>query len=1302
MSFEDWQKENQDPAFLRWTQENSNQTTPTNLTPEQAGEDAGTIYDDSIKTNIPYQESERLFYATKPPEPQTSPGILKRWGSQFYNATIANTFRVVANESRMGKIGTDFKTIGGLKQDFLRRVQAGEPVTEKEVRFHTAPYKKGSFGSVFGSKRPEEEQEIWGRYERGELNIVDTKSPEKELERFADIQKVAIAERAAETEIGVYVPPPEGVIEKLTDATAGIVGYMAQIAMMKRLAPSMPDWLIWENVNLVNGGEPGRGAAMQLTLGGLQKAIPGTGFTPAIKRGATSSTLFGASTYFGGGDTVDVLISMGIPFAFEGIGMTKQSWVNYKNKGDLINSLKQKAPALNNRPNVEIEAAVSKLLPNVTQQPPKPTPKAKGAKPKLRTAKEMKAEFQAKKPAPEISTEVRAYLQRQQYDKLLEKANSGDKKAIKQLNDYVQGRNIPTYEQLLERAYNGDATAIENIQLGNYQGGEGAVVELAVPKPQKPAGAAYKPPSRIQQIRELDYVFKNDAKPGKLSATESKKARERGFVTSVKEVVPELKIEGQYIPRATDPLAIKAKNLIKDNILKAESVAMKGNNDKAVAVASELIKHYNNLASTAKTPAAKEAALAKVTTITNEVAHKLTEAGRTTQAAVILGRLTPEGQLRFAASEIQRYNRNIASKRGGIGGLRKQIPELTTKQANRILTEMKAIQEMPEGKAKFMRFQKLQTEISNMIPTPLWKKITTTWRAGLLTGIKTSGLNIFSNISHTGTEIIKDIPATAVDKVASYFTGKRTVTPNVKGLGKGNIEGFKKGVDYLKTGYSERDIGTKLDYKQVNMGKGRVAQALQKYTDGIFRVLGAEDQPFYYAAKMRSMYEQAKVSAINNKLTGKAAQKHINELMNNPTERMIRYASMDAETAVYINQTKLGDVARGIQKLPGGEVVVPFSRTPSAVAMQIVNYSPAGAVKTIVQNIGKGRFDQRTFSQGMGRSITGTAALYIGTKLFEADLITLDRPNTEKERKLWEIEGRTPNSIKINGKWRTVQSFGPAGNLLIVGGHFKRAFEESGSPTEAMSEATLGSAKSFTEQTFLRGVNQFVSALADPERNATYVAGQTASTIIPTIVSDVARATDPLDRRAETTPQKLMSRIPGARQMLEPRVTVLGEEKAATANPIELMIDPTRPSKDVDKPVVKELRRLWDAGWEVSPNQLGTRFGYEILTPQENTKMWKIAGDLTSQGLTQLVESPDYKGKEDIKKAETIEEIINIAQDGAKLAIITEVLNKTKPEDKQKVIFEMRKQGLATAEIIPIALSKQNPRAVRAKESRGK
>jgi len=754
--------------------------------------------------------------------------------------------------------------------------------------------------------------------------------------------------------------------------------------------------------------------------------------------------------------------------------------------------------------------------------------------------------------------------------------------------------------------------------------------------------------------------------------------QERGFVSSVKEKVPgAVKVAGQYVPRSTDELSIKAANLVRSNPAEAERLALAGSDENAVALASELIKKYSDDATKAVDDLARNNAYDKVAEIANTIAPKLTEQGRAIQAASILGRMTPEGQLRFAAREIQKFNETNPLKK---------IPELTGEQAKVITDEMRAIGQMPDGIEKAMRFQKLQNTINDLVPTPLWKKITTIWKAGLLTGVKTTGLNLFSNLGHSVSEVAKDAPAAVVDSVASLFTGKRTKTFTLRKAFDGIKEGSVKGKRYFSTGFDERNIGSKLDYNRVNFGKGVVGKAFQAYTDTVFRLLGATDQPFYYAAMSRSLMDQALASGKNLGLKGKELVEHAYKIVENPTDEMIRYGVSDATTAVFQNRTNLGDMAGTVQKIPGvGQILLPFARTPSSVAMQIIGYSPVGAIKTIIENVGRGKFDQRMFSQGMGRSIVGTAFLALGYKLAEKNMVSLGFPTgNEPEQELQKAEGRKANAILINGKWRSPMVLGPLGNIILAGAYFGDAVKKTGSPTEAAAVASAGVWKSFLEQTFLTGINNATKALTDPETYATsYLKNLTAS-FVPTLVSDVARATDPLERKVQPgfNLDAAQSRIPGLRRGLEPDVDVLGRERESAGNPLEILADPTRPSPATPGVVTDELRRIMDAGHNVSLTKVGDKAGYDALSPEQNTELWKKTGEILNSKLTSLFNSPQYRKMDDEQRADAIKGFIKKSQDYGRAATVVEVTEGLSGEALKTKLSELKAAGLLTRDVL--------------------
>lgn len=557
----------------------------------------------------------------------------------------------------------------------------------------------------------------------------------------------------------------------------------------------------------------------------------------------------------------------------------------------------------------------------------------------------------------------------------------------------------------------------------------------------------------------------------------------------------------------------------------------------------------------------------------------------------------------------------------------------------------------------------------------LYDRAISIWKAGLLTGIKTHGLNLLANTTHSMTETAKDIPAAFVDSVASLFTKERTLAFTARGIPGGAKEGFDRGWKYLRTGMDERNIGAKLDYKRVNFGTGRIARGFQAYEETIFHLLGAADQPFYYGAKARSLYSQVIAQAINKGLKGKDRIAYVNNAIQNPTNDMLEYAVHDAEVAVFQNRTHLGDIAKSIQKVKGGEVIVPFGRTPSAVAMQIVNYSPIGPVKEVAEQIHKGKFNQKKFSQAFGRATVGTGALFIGGLLLRKGLITLDYPDNERERELWKLEGRQANSILIDGKWRTIQTLGPVGNVLIIGGHFDRELKKEGSPTKAIVTALAGGAKSFSEQTFVRGVNLAVDAITSPERSFENWFTSMAGSVVPTIVADIARAQDDISRRAIGVEERIKTRIPGLRKDLEPAIDVFGQDLPRYGgNVLETMADPTRPSKIRQDIVVDELRRLWDKDIKVAPTLLGDKAGYDILTKEENTQLWRRAGELIYKGLFAAINSEGYESTNDFAKGKLLDLVTRNAKATAKLEIV--IIKKA----QGKTIMQLAESGLFTVE----------------------
>lgn len=774
-----------------------------------------------------------------------------------------------------------------------------------------------------------------------------------------------------------------------------------------------------------------------------------------------------------------------------------------------------------------------------------------------------------------------------------------------------------------------------------------------------------------------------------MAQAQTRQLRPRQFLESLKKAdLLGDEVKDMYTVRDTEALAIKAANYVRENPVDAKGQALGRSDDVGVALAIEWQKRQNGLVANADTVEDKNRLYEEMSDFAHTMAVRLTEAGRAVQAASIVSRQTPEGMLRFAVKEINKHNRKVKHPW-------ERIPNLTGEQVEHITREAQRIQGMPDGRDKGAEMAKLNDYIAALVPTPLMDKLHTFWKAGLLTGIPTHGLNVLSTLINGVSEGVIDVVGAPLDIAVSLLTGKRTVVPTTKGAVAGLKEGADKGFFFWKTGFDERNLMAKYDMKKMSNGDGKFAKWITSYENLIFKTLGMEDQLFFYSAKARSLFSQALAEAKNRGLKGDEKQAFVEDVIAHPTDQMVAYAYNDAEIAVFQNKTKLGDLMSLLARTPGVRWVVPFGRTPSAVAMQAINYSPAGAIKPLYEAAlaawhGGVGFDQRTFVRQVSRAAVGTGLMWLGGQLLKMGLMTLSSPEDERERELWKQEGRKPNSIKFGDKWRSALVFGPQGVTMIAGGHLMKAYEKRGTPTggaEAWSEAAFGIMKSQVEQTAMRGLNLASNALMQPERAGGYWLQQMAGSWVPTIVSHIAAVTDDKSRRAESVKQAIQRRVPGWRNLLEPQINVFGGALPRYGgNALEAMIDPTRPMKVVkDDIVVNEIRRLWDAGYlKAMPTKLGGRYGYDVLTPAQNTELWKRAGNVTYQTLYDDIQSDMWPMGEDAAKQKRINDVADDAKDYARAELAVRILEDIPPAKHQKTLEEWHKASFVTYTVADI------------------
>ena len=779
--------------------------------------------------------------------------------------------------------------------------------------------------------------------------------------------------------------------------------------------------------------------------------------------------------------------------------------------------------------------------------------------------------------------------------------------------------------------------------------------------------------------------------------------RERGLATSAKAALPELKGEigtPMYTQRPTVTSAVAAQNLVRESP-EAAAALIREVGRLAADIDTQMFAavEYAKYAAAESARLTKAGSTAAAQTLRNEASDLLdivtknaTAAGRYSQAATMLARQTPEGIARFINKEITKFNEEYPKL---------AVSPLSKADTAALKEEWARIQEISDVDKKAEAMGLLLDKLKNRIPSTQMEMILSLWKANLLTGPHTWALNLSSSGMNTTLELIKNLPAAAVERVSARITGRApTIGLTLRGLGAGGKEGLQKAARYMKTGWNEREaqIFNKMDIKKVNYTRwGTIGKGIQWYEERIFRFMGAMDMPFYYGTKANSLMSQAKMAGQNLGLKGEKLYKYMEELATNPTDDMLRNAVHDAEMAVFHNSTMLSRWARNLQRDTVLGFIFPFVRTPAAVAVQMINYSPMGIIKEIAIQLGKKEFNQRKFAQAAGRSITGAPIMWLGYEAYKNDLVSLAYPDTPTERSQWEMEGRIPWSVYWGGKWRSVSALGPQGLTMLLGAEYLRSYKETGSISGAAIQTVAVTGNIMQEQTFLKGLNQLTDWLNDPYKEGTNLFAGYIGSVVPTFVSDIARASDPTERKTMVAGtdsvagglfDRLYGRIPGLREMLlQPKVNTFGFA-IPTPGVIAVVVDPTRPqSGAMNNPVVKELRRMMEAGYTITPTSVLKGKGYKSLTQEQNVQLLADAGKANYLAYQAIMASPGYAQMSDGDKEKLLDNVATEVRNLAKATLIAEL---TAGVSGQTLVDELKKHfdsQLLNGEVFKILLT---------------
>lgn len=545
------------------------------------------------------------------------------------------------------------------------------------------------------------------------------------------------------------------------------------------------------------------------------------------------------------------------------------------------------------------------------------------------------------------------------------------------------------------------------------------------------------------------------------------------------------------------------------------------------------------------------------------------------------------------------------------------------------------------------------------------EKWLTFWKAGLLTGLTTHIVNPLSNAMEAATLAVREPVAVAVDAIIALARGTEREKALPRGFIASRVKGFRKGIaegkQILKTGVRPEEIG-RWDVRQTNYDN----PILQKYTQFVFRMLAAEDRPFYNMALEASLDELSTIEArravrADPSLTFDQVHAAIRA---NPPNDLAARAADEATRAVFQNKGTLARMASGAQAplRKGGkgraaarvavETTLPFTQTPSNIASRFVDTTPLGLASAVLRQLG-GEFDQRRFSEDIARALTGTGGfMLLGYWLAENDMLTGSAPTEPGRRDLWRSQGKQAHSIKLFGRWWNVARLGPSGMTMAMGAQLHAMARENPDDMVKLAAGMTGSVgRVMLDQSFLLGLSRSLEAVADPGRYAGSMASQTAGSVVPAAVGRAAQASDPLRREARTPGERVQSRVPGASRKLRPQLNVFGEPMRRTAGDrVAAVVDPLNSTRAEDQPLLAEIDRLGLSvpplrkSSELTDPRTGEKFTVRYSDAERHDALRAI-GPRRRDAVQRVITSRAYKNMPDREKEKAIRRAIEDADD---------------------------------------------------------
>lgn len=305
----------------------------------------------------------------------------------------------------------------------------------------------------------------------------------------------------------------------------------------------------------------------------------------------------------------------------------------------------------------------------------------------------------------------------------------------------------------------------------------------------------------------------------------------------------------------------------------------------------------------------------------------------------------------------------------------------------------------------------------------------------------------------------------------------------------------------------------------------------------------------------------------------------------------------------------------------------------------------------------------------MARATFGTAVMGGATALATAGFMTGPMPESESERNTLP-PGYQPWSFKIplpNGetKYVSFQNWGSvsiplAATAMLV--EIARR-DKAGANLETLGRVVAGVGQYMTDQTFLQGLNNIISAAKSPMQYGDRLVEGMATQAVPdgALQRQVQRAMGMAARDPHGALEAILATSPLTANRVAPRLDALGQEIPQEPSGIAAFVSPARVTTERDEPVLAEMRRL-DVGMGSLGKAITDDGAKYKLTNEQMQAYQKDAGQTVKEGIGTLIAQPWYQQAGDQDKAKLLEKVLDKSRDMARESILEGVKSAGAPK----------------------------------------